>query len=244
MKISVDAIIFSAFLGEMNHYKESLTDLEEISAPPMQYLIGNYRGKIVALTHSGLGKVQATISFTLAFTYFAPKIALFTGTAGAVNLGLKTGSVIIGQRCIDADLFGVHKALTGTGFEEALKHRHADGLIPEEYFADERLVKLADQYDAPWKKIGCLGTSDNFPSPKEKIAALREAGVDTMDMEASAFYNTAAVFEIAALAIRSVSNTLDETGGDEAVHAADIRTADRPAAMALHIVGSVESLGL
>ena len=102
MKITVDAIIFSAFLGEMEYYKTTLTALEEISAPPMQYLIGKYNGKTVALTHSGLGKVPATISFTLAFTYFAPKIALFTGTAGALEGSLlKTGSVIIGQRCID-----------------------------------------------------------------------------------------------------------------------------------------------
>ena len=148
---------------------------------------------------------------------------------------------------LDADLFGLHKALTGTPFEECLKHRHGEGAIPEVYFADKRLVSIAEGYEpgATWKRVGCLGTSDNFPSPKDKIVALQEAGVDTMDMEASAFYNTAAVFgEIPSLAIRSVSNTLDKSGGDEAVHAADIRTADRPAAIALHVVESLESLGL
>ena len=89
---------------------------------------------------------------------------------------------------------------------------------------------------ASWKKTGCLATSDNFPSPKDKIESLRSAGIDTMDMEASAFHHAALLFGIPALAIRSVSNELDASGGDEAIASADIRTADRPAAIALDII--------
>jgi len=241
MRLEVDAIIFSAFLGEMDYYKTQIEGLSITSHPvhsdlSMQYFIGSYKGKSVVITHSGLGKIQATSSFIMAYMHFSPKITIFTGTAGAVDMSLRTGDVVLGQRCLDADLMGIHEALKSTPFESCLELRHGEGRLPKEYFADEKLLTIANREPADWKKLGCLATSDNFPSPKEKIGLLREAGVSSMDMEASAFYHTASVFKVPALAIRSISNELDTSGGDEAIGSSDIRSSDRAAAVALDVV--------
>ena len=83
---------------------------------------------------------------------------------------------------------------------------------------------------------GCLATSDNFPSPKDKAETIRSADIDAIDMETSAFYHAASLFDIPALAIRSISNVLDDKGADGNVSKADIKTSDRSAALALDIL--------
>ena len=234
-RVFVDALIFSAFPSEMEYYHLNIPGLRKVTHGPMEYSFGTLGSKSIALTHVGLGKLQATSSLHFAFAHFQPLIILFTGTAGAVDMSLRTGNVVIGARSLDADLFGIHQALTGTPFEEALVHRHREGLIPEEYSADPRLVELAVREPSDWKKLGILATSDNFPSPKEKIESLRKFGVSSMDMETSAFYHVASLFKVPVLAIRSISNELDHTGMDEKIASSDIKSGHRAAELALFV---------
>ncbi len=85
-------------------------------------------------------KIQATASVIMAYMHFSPKVAIFTGTAGAVDVTLRTGDVVLGQRCLDADLMGIHEAITGTPFESCLELPHGEGQLPKEYFSDEKLL--------------------------------------------------------------------------------------------------------
>ncbi len=93
----IDAFIFSAFEGEMEYYQSHIEDISSATYGCMKYFFGTYKGKSVALTHVGLGKVQATSSFHFAYSNFKPGVAIFTGTAGAVDLDLRTGSIVIGR---------------------------------------------------------------------------------------------------------------------------------------------------
>lgn len=242
MPEEIDVLVLSAFADEMSHYHANIPGLSKTSTGRMEYYTGTYKGQSIALATTGLGKLQATSSCHFALSEYKPKYMIFTGTSGAVDTTLKTGDVVIGEKCIDADLLGIHKLLRDGPFEPALKRHHGEGEIPEEYNAAPGLVTLAQSVSADWLHTGILATSDNFPSPKDKIKPLRAASVSTMDMECSAFYHTAGLYKIPALAIRSVSNELDEKGDDKDVDKADVTSANRPATIVLHMIENLSSI--
>lgn len=237
MRMEIDAILFSASAGEMSYYFSHLDQIEVLSMDnKLEYFLGFHENKKIILTHTGLGKVQAAAVFNTSYQYFAPKMAVFTGLAGAVDRSLEIGDLIIGKKCIDADLLGIHEALVNTPFEDFLQHRHEAGEIPKEYFADDRLVKLAMGNLDYFTRSGCLASSDNFPSPSEKIKMLRIMGVSSMDMESACFYHMAEIFKIPALAIRAISNKLDLFGEDDDLEDADLKGAEKAAEIALDVV--------
>lgn len=232
----VDVIIFSAFPAEMNYYKNFFTEQKLININRTDYTLAKCGNCSVMFSHTGLGKVAATVSITQAYQHFEAKIALFTGTSGAFDQTLKRGHCIIGKHCSDADLLGIHEQLEGTGFAEALDGQHFSGQLPETYKANDNLVKAAASASEERLSIGHLATSDSFPSPTDKTAALRALGVSSMDMESSAFYYVSQAAGIPALAIRSISNELDDDGRDEEIDTADISTADQAAKIAVHVI--------
>src|SRR6185295_10639884 len=57
---------------------------------------GTIDGTRIVAAQAGFGKVNAAMTTTLLLDHFAPAAVVFTGTAGAVDLELNPGDVVIG----------------------------------------------------------------------------------------------------------------------------------------------------
>ncbi|HYR86999.1 MAG TPA: 5'-methylthioadenosine/S-adenosylhomocysteine nucleosidase, partial [Terriglobia bacterium] len=57
---------------------------------------GTIDGTRIVAARSGAGKVNAAIAATLLVDHFSPSAVVFTGTAGAVDVELNPGDVVIG----------------------------------------------------------------------------------------------------------------------------------------------------
>lgn len=235
--MKVNVLVLSAFPSEMAFYDKNIKTIETVCVNGINVKLGNVSNKTIAWTHTGLGKSQSMMTLMKLLSKIKPDFAIYSGTAGAVNQNLKTGAIVLGQSCIDADLLGIHDALKGSAFEEALEHIHFKTDLPKSYLADPELLKHAFDENKNFV-IGTLATSDNFPSPSDKISQLRKIGVQSIDMESSSFYQAMKLYEIPALAVRAVSNELDDSGHDEDIESANISTSDIAARSVLGLVKS------
>ncbi len=203
MRIKRIAII-SALADELDVFKRFLTGSEKWDDVDVKLAVG------------GIGKVSAAAVTQKVISEFKPDVLFFTGMAGSLEKGRSIGDLGIVSACIDSDL-------DASGFDSSLKIGEFPFVGERIFSSDERLVKLAlgsplkipifDAYIASssifmdfQKKLNFL--EDKVPKLEEYFGGeLRRPNL--VDMETVGFLKAAMANSLPALAIKTVSNTLE-----------------------------------
>jgi adenosylhomocysteine nucleosidase len=181
--------------------------------------VGNAR---VVAVRSGVGKVNAAMAATLLIERFAPVAVIFSGTAGAVDLDVRPGDVVIATTVGHHD-FG---AFTEKGFVRRPTRNPVTAefdpvLFPMDASLLEaarravkatRLMPLAgrEQEPAPLIHEGPIVTGDAFvASPVLRTDLRATFNARAVEMEGSAVAQVCARADVPLLVIRSITDRAD-----------------------------------
>ncbi|MBI3988712.1 MAG: hypothetical protein HY347_03755 [candidate division NC10 bacterium] len=159
------------------------------------FLTGSVEGRKVVLVASGMGRTRsehATIALVEGFT---PSTLLSAGLAGALQPDLQPGEIILGERILD----------------QTPSVPYADPLL-----SSPALIKLAREtaktIGLPHRQGTLLTSPRILIEPTEKQEAAR-SGALAADLESAAVARVASCARLPFLAIRGVSDTLDQPLG-------------------------------
>lgn len=188
---------------------------------------GTIAGTRVVGVRSGVGKVNAAMAASLLIERFAPAAVIFSGTAGAVDLELRPGDVVI------ATAVGYHDfgAFTEKAFIRRPTRNPGSGqLDPVLFPMDGRLleaarlaatrVKLAPlagrEHDAPPAiHEGPIMTGDAFVASPALRTDLRSTfNARAVEMEGAAVAHVAARARVPMLVVRSITDRADGEATD------------------------------
>lgn len=221
----IEVAIFSAMPEELEFIRKKLFLFKNfsINIGVFKFDVYNYHSKNILLAHTGIGTTFAASMLSIVHQKFNPKYVFVLGTAGGIKQGLKVCDVLIIKKAYEAEIQGIFEGLKGTPFESCLKHPANNKNFPSLYSADPKLLELASKIGGSGVHIGNAVSSNFFPAPPELFRRLKkEDGAYSIDMESSAFYQVAWLLGIRILAIRGISNILNEHGIDEQLHESNI----------------------
>src|SRR5438874_6452454 len=188
--------ILSAMTLEIETLGQELTDKTETTVQGIRFTTGSLKDRKVVLTHSGMGKVNATMAATLLVEQFQPTHILFTGIAGGLNPHLRPGDVVIGAKTAYHDYgewtpegFRVGRTVDPvTGKPNPLFFPADAGLlaVAEKAASDLKLapVKTTSGERTPRVVTGVIVTGDAFVAwPAKKDALRKEFKADATEME-------------------------------------------------------------
>ena len=157
---------------------------------------GTYKGKRVSVQGHGMGMPSIGIYSYELFNFYGVKRIIRTGSAGAINAGVKMGDVVIGMgSCTDSN-YASQYGLPGT-FAPI-----ADFVLVRA--AVEKAEELGVRY-----KVGNLLASDFFyGDDADSWKQWQKMGVLAVEMEAAALYMNAARCGGEALCICTISDSL------------------------------------
>ncbi|SEQ20833.1 methylthioadenosine nucleosidase /adenosylhomocysteine nucleosidase [Ignavigranum ruoffiae] len=196
--------IIGAMEEEISLLKERLSKIEMIQVANFEIVTG-YLGKHqIYLMKSGIGKVNATISTTLLIQHCQPDVIINTGSAGALDPGLKVGDIVIGQafRYHDVDV---------TSFGYQLGQMAG---MPAEYFPDSVWVRSAQTQARLLNKepvICTIVSGDQFIGNQAGREKIRQnfPRARACEMESTAIAQTCSIFNVPFVIIRAISDQAD-----------------------------------
>ena len=215
--------ILGAFGMEMDLVAEEIVNPERHTHLGMAFVTGTLAGRTVALSLTGVGKVNAAMTATLLIDHFHPSEVIFTGIAGGLNPDLLPGDIVIGAKTAQHD----YGTWTADGIVIRAARNPVDGVRNPVYFrGDERLLRLArqaaDQTElksiqtlkgehAPKILQGTIITGDIFVASTPKKEELRDLlQADAVEMEGAAVAQVCYQHGVPCLVVRSLSDTADE----------------------------------
>lgn len=169
------------------------------------YHRGEFQGKKVILTRSGVGKVNAAVCTQILIDRYGTDVIIFTGVAGAVDPQLNIGDIVISTSCLQHDV-----DVTVLGFPR--------GTIPyqevSEYPSDKALIALAEEAGRKVFPGRCLTgkvlSGDQFIADRVAVKGLYdELGGACTEMEGASVAQVSYMNGIPHVIIRSMSDKAD-----------------------------------
>jgi adenosylhomocysteine nucleosidase len=216
-------LILGAFSDEVKPIQAQLQNKHEGKIEGIAFTEGKLRGRRVAVTWTGIGKVNAAATTAILIEYFRPREVIVCGIAGAINPQLGVGDVVIAEKSAQHDLgFWSDAGIESRGFDSRLTGQKN----PVFFAADEKLFATAmragnqtvlkgvatdgKQTQAKVKK-GIVVTGDTFiMSQQKKIDLQKRLGADAVEMEGAAIAQVCYERGVPCLVIRAISDTADE----------------------------------
>ncbi len=200
--------IIGAMDIEISNFKSMMSDVEEVEVAGITYYKGILCDKEVLLLKSGIGKVNAAISTTIAIEKFGAKKIIFTGVAGGANPEYNIGDIVISKDLIEhdfdtSDLDGDELTILVKGYDKNY------------YPADEFLVNLAKisansviTENAVY--IDTIATGDQFVGQNDKVKAIHNKfNAGAIEMEGASVAHVALMYKVPFVIIRSLSDKAD-----------------------------------
>ncbi|MGX7092429.1 5'-methylthioadenosine/adenosylhomocysteine nucleosidase [Hutsoniella sourekii] len=174
-----------------------------------EYISGELGGHSIVLVQSGIGKVNATVTVVVLKAIYQVDAVINTGSAGAIDPGLKVGDVVIADSLI-------HHDVDVTAFDYQLGQMAG---MPEKYHSDPRLVNTAKEACRSLDiepVIGLIGSGDQFIASSDQVEELANHfyNIRASDMESAAIAQAAYVVDLPFLIIRAIS---DNANGEAAL---------------------------
>lgn len=245
--------ILGAFDEEIRLLEGQLAHSTTHIIEKLQFMTGLLNEQHVVIAATGIGKVNAAMTATLAIEHFRPNQVIFTGVAGGLNPDLNLGDIVIAERSAQHDLgklasveienFGVRNPITGKR-------------NPVFFPADPRLLQAAqtaqgqvelspldtpDGQRHPRIVTGTVVTGDIFVAFDAKRTTLHEnLGGDAVEMEGASVAQICWQHNIPCLVIRSLSDYAGSDATDDFKKYYKI-AARNSAALVTQIVGELHS---
>ncbi len=197
--------IIGAMQEEIELLLAQLNNRQSEKHAGITYHRGEFQGKKVVLTRSGVGKVNAAVCTQILIDRFGADAIVFTGVAGAVDPQLNIGDIVISTSSLQHDV-----DVTALGFPR--------GKIPyqdvSEYPSDVGLIELAEEAG---RKVypgrcytGKVLSGDQFVADRAIVKELyEELGGACTEMEGASVAQVCFMNDIPHVIIRSMSDKAD-----------------------------------
>ncbi len=167
---------------------------------PRVFQVGRIGRNDVAVSETGIGKVNAAVGTLELIRAFRPDCIVSTGVAGGLDASLCVMDVVAGAMIV------YHDADCGPGNEPG----QIQGL-PARYAADRALFAraIAVQADDVTVRGGLIASGDQFVSSKEQLASIKKRFPEALavDMESGAIAQACHLCQVPFLAFRILSDT-------------------------------------
>jgi len=211
--------ILGAYGDEITLLLEKVEHKKEFHIGGMLFTQGDLNGRHVVVALTGIGKVNAAITTTLAIENFHPAQVLFSGIAGGIDPALSPGDLVIGTKLAYHDYGTLADSLIPDPTRNPVTH--ADN--PLFFSCNDTLVKIAETVShslvlerpvegrpAPRIVSGPIITGDVFVTSRMASGKLwHEWHAEATDMESAAVAQTCWQRGIPFIIIRSLSDAAD-----------------------------------
>lgn len=199
-----------AIIGAMDsEIKNLLTEMKNVKIEKkatVTFNLGELNGKKVVVFKSGIGKVNAAMSTTMALEKYDINKIIFTGVAGAVSNKLNITDIVISKDLVqhdyDTTVFGIKKGMV-------------PGSNNGRFYANEDLVNIANKSAQKVLGdnkvyIGTIATGDQFIANKNQVKSLEnDFGAMAVEMEGASVAHVSSLYNVPFVVIRSMSDKAD-----------------------------------
>lgn len=169
---------------------------------------GEILGKEVVVFKSGVGKVNAAMSTTIALENYNIEKIIFTGVAGSLDEKIKVLDIVISKDLVQHDFKNYRK-------DKNTKMGLAPGSINGKYYASDSLVEMAKKaaIKVLGKErvfVGTIATGDEFVANAKRVKDIvRDFGALAVEMEGAALAHVATLYKKDFVVIRAMSDMAD-----------------------------------
>jgi adenosylhomocysteine nucleosidase len=211
--------ILGAYGDEITLLLEKVENKKDHQIGGLTFTEGTLNGRHVVVALTGIGKVNAAITTTLAIEHFHPSEILFSGIAGGIDPALSPGDLVIGTRLAYHDYGTLADSLVHDPTRNPVTQKNNPLFFP----CNDTLVKIAEKAsrsltlekpieNRPAPKIvsGTIITGDLFITSHAASEKLwQQWHAEATDMESAAVAQTCWQREIPFIIIRSLSDAAD-----------------------------------
>lgn len=194
--------IIGAMALEIRVIKEHLVIAGTDNFAGFTFITGSLNGKLVVLTVSGIGKVNAAICTQLMIDHYDVDCIINTGIAGSLQPDLRICDVVISD---DVTYHDVRPEQMISCFPNK-----------ESFFADQKLVNYAVHAcdltrTENWNyRVGRIVSGEQFVADdRKKKQIIKQYNAQCVEMEGAAVAHAAYVNRVPFIIIRSISDTAD-----------------------------------
>jgi adenosylhomocysteine nucleosidase len=216
--------IVSAMHQELHALIALLEAARRVSMGEREFHTGRMYGQDVVLGLSGIGKVAAAVSATIAIQHFGARALVFTGVAGGLGDAVAIGDLVLARELLQHDLdasplFPRYEVpLTGRS-----RFAANDTLSNALQAAAQRCIARGDLTRSDAR--GLVISGDRFIASADQASALRAALPDALavEMEGAAVAQVCAAFDTPFAVLRTISDRADDAAhGDFAAFIVDV----------------------
>ncbi|DAB30162.1 MAG TPA: 5'-methylthioadenosine/S-adenosylhomocysteine nucleosidase [Sulfurimonas sp. UBA12504] len=195
--------IMGAMPEEIAPILKQLGEYKTTSYAGNTYYEATYKGAVLVIAYSKIGKVFSTLTATTLIEHFGVQKLLFSGVAGAISESLKVGDLLVATKLSQHDL-----DITAFG--------HPYGYVPEGAVyieADKELITLSKQIALQMDKNiqeGIIATGDQFVANEERKNWIGATfGADALEMEGGSVAVVCDAFKVPFFILRAISDAAD-----------------------------------
>ena len=157
---------------------------------------GTYKGNKISVQATGMGIPSALIYATELITEYGAKKLIRVGSAGSYQKDLKVNDVVLAMA-----------ASSNSGFNKA-KFQHADFAPTVDFELFMNAVKFAQINDIPFRAGNVLSSDIFYEENDLGYKKWADYGVLCVEMETAGLYTVAAKYNVQALSVLTVSDSL------------------------------------
>lgn len=195
--------IIGAMAQEIRQIKEHLVIAGSDNFAGYTFITGSLNGKMVVLTVSGIGKVNAAICTQLMIDHYEVDCIINTGIAGALNTELRMCDVVISD---DVTYHDVRPEQMISCFPNR-----------ETFFADQKLINYATHAcdltrSENWNYVvGRIISGESFVAEeRQKKKLVKQYSAYCVEMEGAAIGHVSYVNRVPFVVIRSISDRAEK----------------------------------
>lgn len=190
--------IVGALRWELSPLERKLKPQRVESTGGMVLITGTYAEREIVLAIGGIGQTQASHASQVLLDRFKPRVLISAGFAGALDASLQPGDLILGERLIRLD--------------GGWSNQHPS----EVFFSTPSLMTQAEEaakaLHLPFWRGALLSLNGMLTESYEKKAAAH-SGALAVEMESASAAQAAIRYGLPFLAVRSISDALDQDLG-------------------------------
>jgi adenosylhomocysteine nucleosidase len=194
--------IFAALGRELKPIKACLPSVDEIKESGVRFSIGRLDRLTVVLVQTGIGWNRASSAARIAADRFPLKYYVSTGFAGALQSSMRVGDLVIGQKILSL---------------ASNSPAQAPAIDPKVFVSDADFTQSAAQAAKTFPGAVFLGSFVTIGKiagrAEEKKAIAKTSDAIALDMETSAVAGAAEHRRAPFVAVRAVSDLLEEDLG-------------------------------
>ncbi|MCQ2530850.1 MAG: 5'-methylthioadenosine/S-adenosylhomocysteine nucleosidase [Lachnospiraceae bacterium] len=219
-------LIQGAMENEIDVLIAALQNLEAVTIHGFEFYSGLVSDTPVVISRTHIGKINATMATLIGIENFHPSFVINQGTAGAHNINLNTGDIVLGKQIINMDapdldikalLAGIDKKTSEPLNVELQKDGNWDWTYA--LSSSEELSSLFQSvpYSHGILYEGTIASGDGWTQTKEGVRKLHERyGSDCEEMESFAVAQVCEQSGLPYVVLRIISNSnLQGTTFDE-----------------------------